>query len=73
MKRQANFEILRVIAMAMIVAMHFMQKGGTGKSPHRLFSRTTIKPPQKEHDLHPPTAYYSNYPYTAAFRSLLSP
>ena len=28
MKRQANFEILRVIAMAMIVAMHFMQKGG---------------------------------------------
>ena len=28
MKRQANFEILRVVAMAMIVAMHFMQKGG---------------------------------------------
>lgn len=28
MKRQANFEILRVLAMAMIVAMHFMQKGG---------------------------------------------
>lgn len=28
MKRQANFEVLRVLAMAMIVAMHFMQKGG---------------------------------------------
>lgn len=28
MKRQANFEILRVMAMAMIVSMHFMQKGG---------------------------------------------
>ena len=28
MKRQANFEILRVLAMAMIVAMHFMQRGG---------------------------------------------
>ena len=28
MKRQANFEILRVLAMAMIVAMHFMLKGG---------------------------------------------
>lgn len=28
MKRQVNFEILRVAAMAMIVAMHFMQKGG---------------------------------------------
>lgn len=28
MKRQANFEILRVVAMAMIVAMHFMGKGG---------------------------------------------
>lgn len=28
MKRQANFEVLRVVAMAMIVAMHFMQKGG---------------------------------------------
>ena len=28
MKRQANFEILRVVAMAMIVAMHFMLKGG---------------------------------------------
>ena len=28
MKRQANFEILRVVAMAMIVTMHFMQKGG---------------------------------------------
>ncbi len=28
MKRQANFELLRVLAMAMIVAMHFMQKGG---------------------------------------------
>ena len=28
MKRQANFEILRVLAMAMIVAMHYMLKGG---------------------------------------------
>jgi len=28
MKRQSNFEILRVLAMAMIVAMHFMLKGG---------------------------------------------
>ena len=28
MKRQANFEVLRVVAMAMIVAMHFMLKGG---------------------------------------------
>ena len=28
MKRQANFEVLRVVAMAMIVAMHFMQRGG---------------------------------------------
>lgn len=28
MKRQANFEVLRVLAMAMIIAMHFMQKGG---------------------------------------------
>ena len=28
MKRQANFEVLRVTAMAMIVVMHFMQKGG---------------------------------------------
>lgn len=28
MKRQANVEVLRVIAMMMIVAMHFMQKGG---------------------------------------------
>lgn len=28
MKRQANFEVLRVVAMAMIVAMHFMHKGG---------------------------------------------
>lgn len=27
MKRQANFEILRVIAMAMIVALHFLQRG----------------------------------------------
>lgn len=27
-KRQANFEILRVLAMAMIVAMHYMLKGG---------------------------------------------
>jgi len=27
-KRQANFEVLRVVAMAMIVAMHFMQRGG---------------------------------------------
>lgn len=27
-KRQANFEVLRVTAMAMIVAMHFMHKGG---------------------------------------------
>lgn len=28
MKRQSNFEILRVLAMAMIVAMHYMLKGG---------------------------------------------
>lgn len=28
MKRQVNFEILRVLAMAMIVAMHYMLKGG---------------------------------------------
>lgn len=28
MKRQANFEVLRVVAMGMIVAMHFMHKGG---------------------------------------------
>lgn len=28
MRRQANFEILRVVAMAMIVSMHFMLKGG---------------------------------------------
>ena len=28
MKRRSNFEILRVLAMAMIVAMHFMLKGG---------------------------------------------
>jgi len=28
MRRQANFEVLRVLAMAMIVAMHFMLKGG---------------------------------------------
>ena len=28
MKRQANFEVLRVVAMAMIVAMHFMQRAG---------------------------------------------
>ena len=28
MKRQSNFEMLRVLAMAMIVAMHFMLKGG---------------------------------------------
>ena len=27
-KRQSNYEVLRVIAMAMIVAMHFMLKGG---------------------------------------------
>lgn len=27
-KRQANFEMLRVLAMAMIVAMHYMLKGG---------------------------------------------
>ena len=27
-KRQANFEILRVLAMTMIVAMHYMLKGG---------------------------------------------
>lgn len=27
-KRQANFEILRVLAMAMIVVMHYMLKGG---------------------------------------------
>lgn len=27
-KRQSNFEVLRVLAMAMIVAMHFMLKGG---------------------------------------------
>ena len=27
-KRQSNFEILRVLAMAMIVAMHYMLKGG---------------------------------------------
>lgn len=32
MKRQANFEILRVLAMAMIVAMHFMLKGGIAVS-----------------------------------------
>lgn len=28
MKRQANFEILRVVAMAMIVTLHFLQRGG---------------------------------------------
>ena len=28
MKRQANFEVLRVVAMAMIVSMHFLHKGG---------------------------------------------
>ena len=28
MKRQANFEVLRVVAMAMIVALHFLQRGG---------------------------------------------
>ncbi|MBQ8039080.1 MAG: acyltransferase [Lachnospiraceae bacterium] len=28
MKRQANFEILRIVAMVMIVTMHFMQRGG---------------------------------------------
>lgn len=28
MKRQANFEVLRITAMAMIVAMHFMHNGG---------------------------------------------
>lgn len=28
MKRQANFEMLRIMAMAMIVAMHFMHNGG---------------------------------------------
>lgn len=28
MKRQTSFEILRVVAMAMIVSMHFMQRGG---------------------------------------------
>ena len=28
MRRQSNFEILRVLAMGMIVAMHFMLKGG---------------------------------------------
>ncbi len=27
MKRQSNFEVLRVVAMMMIVAMHFMQRG----------------------------------------------
>ena len=27
MKRQANFEILRVVAMAMIVTLHFLQRG----------------------------------------------
>ncbi len=27
MKRQANFEVLRVVAMAMIVALHFLQRG----------------------------------------------
>ena len=27
MKRQANFEILRVVAMAMIVVLHFLQRG----------------------------------------------
>jgi len=31
-KRQANFEILRIVAMAMIVAMHFMRKGGIMES-----------------------------------------
>lgn len=28
MKRQANFEVLRVVAMAMIVTLHFLQRGG---------------------------------------------
>lgn len=28
MKRQANFEMLRVLAMAMIIAMHYLLKGG---------------------------------------------
>ena len=32
MKRQANFELLRVLAMAMIVAMHYMVKGGVATS-----------------------------------------
>ena len=31
-KRQANFEILRVLAMVMIVAMHYMSKGGIAVS-----------------------------------------
>ncbi|MDD6203292.1 MAG: acyltransferase [Lachnospiraceae bacterium] len=31
-KRQSNFEILRVLAMAMIVAMHYMVKGGIAVS-----------------------------------------
>ena len=28
MKRQANFEVLRVVAMVMIVTLHFLQRGG---------------------------------------------
>jgi len=38
-KRQANFEVLRVVAMAMIVAMHFMHKGGIIKP---LYEDTTV-------------------------------